>query len=51
MNNFIQDHLEDALVYSENLIIKDFLVPVSKQDYFVSGLYKIEKLRSIFYTD
>jgi hypothetical protein len=51
MNNFIQDHLENALVYSENLILNDFLVPVSKQDYFVSGLYKIEKLRSIFYTD
>ena len=51
MNNFVQELLEDALIYSENLIIKDFLEPVSKQDYFVSALHKIEKLRSIFYTE
>lgn len=51
VNNFIQEHLEDALVYSEKLIIKDLLMPVSKQDYFVSALHKSEVLKSIFYTD
>jgi len=49
-NNFVQELFEDALVYSENLVIKDFLQPVSKQDLFVSALLKIEELKSIFYT-
>ena len=50
-NNFIQELFEDALVYSENIVLNDFLQPDSKQDKFVSALYKIEQLKSIFYTD
>ncbi len=50
-NNFIQEVFEDALVYSENIVIKDFLEPVSKQDFFASALYKIEELKSIFYIE
>lgn len=48
-NNFIQEVFEDALVYAENLVIKDFLEPVSKQDFFASALYKIQELKSVFY--
>lgn len=48
-NNFIQEVFEDALVYAENFVIKDFLEPVSKQDFFASALYKIQELKSVFY--
>ncbi len=50
VNNFVQELFEVALVYSEYLVIKDFLQPVSKQDFFVSALLKIEELKTIFYT-
>jgi len=50
-NNFIQELYEAALVYSEHLVIKDFLEPVSKLDFFVSALLKIEELESIFYVE
>jgi hypothetical protein len=50
-NNFIQELFEDALVYSEQLVIKDFLEPASKLDFFASALLKIEELKSIFYVE
>ena len=50
-NNYIEELFEEALVYSENIVIKDFLQPYSKQDFFVSALLKIEELKSIFYTE
>lgn len=50
-NNFIQELLEYALVYAEGLVLKDFLEPASKLDFFVSGLLKLEHLRSIFYLE
>ncbi len=50
-NNFIQELYEDALRYAEHIVISDLLQPGSKQDRFASSLYKIEQLKSIFYTD
>lgn len=51
INNFIEELFEYALNYSEDLVIKDLLQLDSKQDFFASALFKIEELKSIFYTD
>lgn len=50
-NNFIEELFEYALNYSEHIVIKDFLQPGLKQDLFASALFKIEELKSVFYTD
>jgi hypothetical protein len=49
-NNFIEELFEYALNYSEHIVIKDFLQPDLKQDLFASALFKIEELKSVFFT-
>lgn len=49
LNQRVEEIMEDAYVAAEHLIIRSFLEKESIQDFFVSALYNIRKLKSIFY--
>jgi hypothetical protein len=49
LNDHIMEVEEDALVHAEHLIVKDFLEPVSSQDFVSSALLKIKELEFVFY--
>jgi hypothetical protein len=49
LNARIEEIAEDAYVASEHLIRKDFLAQDSVQDFFVSALNNVRKLKSVFY--
>lgn len=51
LNNHIMEFEEDALVHAEHMVIRDFLEPVSSQDFVMSGLLKIRELRPVFFVD
>ena len=51
INRRIMELNEDILVFAEAFVIKDLLEYQSIQDFLLSALYKIRRLKQIFYTD
>lgn len=51
LNNHVMELQEDALVHAEHLIIRDFLEPISVQDFALSALLKIRDLQSVLFVD
>jgi len=50
LNDKVEEIIEDALQSAECLILSDLLQPQSSQDFVMSALHKIKKMKEVFYT-
>ena len=49
LNNYICEIFNEAVLLARAMLLRDILSPVYKQDYFVSALEKIKRLRAVLF--
>lgn len=49
LNNYICEIFNEAVLLARSMLLRDILSPIYKQDYFVSALEKIKRLRSVLF--